>query len=147
MYPRAWTMALILLLTGMLPAPAQDWELAQNDPNPFCNYPDENDPSTEIGMVVAQSCRLTLEVLSADSSSVIATLADGLFAAGNHALLWDGTEGPGGAELSNGDYPYEMVARDPDDDSELFRDMKVATIACATPSKESTWGRIKTLYQ
>lgn len=147
MYLRTWMTTFILLVGGVLPAPAQNWELRQNDPNPFCNHPDENGPTTEIGMVVAQACRLTLEVLSPDSSTVIATLADGLFAAGNHVLMWDGTEGPGGADLANGDYPYEMVARDTDDGAELFRDMKVATIACATPSKESTWGKIKALYQ
>ena len=73
--------------------------LAQNSPNPF-------NPHTEIRFTLAQPTHVTLEVLDLNGR-VVAFLQDGPRAAGDHAVVWDGS-GADGRRAASGVYFYRL---------------------------------------
>jgi len=78
-----------------------DFNLGRNYPNPF-------NPSTNISFSLARRAAVTLEVYSILGMK-IKTLADREFPAGNHTLVWDGTDRDG-RQASSGIYFYSMEA-------------------------------------
>jgi hypothetical protein len=73
-----------------------DFDLLQNYPNPF-------NPTTQIPFNLDQSGPVTLKVYNVTGQEV-ATLADGIMAAGNHTLTFNG------AGLPTGTYVYMLTA-------------------------------------
>jgi FlgD Ig-like domain len=120
---------------------ATDWGLFQNDPNPFCNDPG----STVFQLGVAVEANVVLVVTNLDGTVIIRTLIDGLLQAGQHSIVWDGTD-DAGALLSAGDYPYLMIATDPSSGDLLFEESLVCTIACEMAPDLETWGKIKSCF-
>lgn len=132
-------MSFFLLLTPVqAEAQPQQWELLQNDPNPFCGV-------TIIGFQVPQAAEITLAVLSPDSTMGVKTLAAGLFSAGYHTLVWDQTD-ESGIPVPDGDYPYFMEARLPELKGILFESGLIATVSCEVPVVLESWGRVKSRY-
>ncbi len=113
------------------------WSLGQNDPDAFCPAGVEGSPQgTSIFFRVPQTAEVHLEVWSRDSSHVVRTLVNGMLAAGQHVVSWDGRD-DGGGDLANGAYPYGMTALDLGQSCvEVFHDAKVATLACAAATPE-----------
>jgi hypothetical protein len=129
--------ALVIPAAGQIP---EEFELYQNDPNPFCNTSGEY--VTEFLFFCPEDAFVTLEVLSPDTTLVLAVLVCDTTAAGYNSILWDGRDS-GGATLPQNDYPYAMTAyvgRPPVFD---FADTLVATIECVVPVDETTWGAVK----
>ena len=132
----------VLVVTCVLAAqPLGEFELKQNDPNPFC--PSAQSGDTEIRFTLPLQCRILLQVWSCDTMVVVRTLFDGVYKAGGHATHWDGRDGQG-VILSDGGYPYALTATDDGTGELLFYSMLVATIDCESVSAQpATWGRIK----
>jgi len=76
----------------------EGYALEQNYPNPF-------NPTTEINFTIAKSQQTTLRVYDV-LGRVVATLVDGVTAAGSHAVTFDA------AKLSAGVYVYELATAD-----------------------------------
>lgn len=72
--------------------------LSQNYPNPF-------NPNTEIEFALPTGCRVRLEVFNTGGQKV-STLIDREMKAGNHAVIWDGSE------VASGVYLYRLQAGD-----------------------------------
>lgn len=84
----------VLVVTCVLAArPLGEFELNQNDPNPFC--PNAQSGDTEIRFTLPLQCRILLQVWSCDTTVVVRTLFDGVFKAGRYATHWDGRDGQG----------------------------------------------------
>ncbi len=133
--------ALLSPAAGQIP---EDFELYQNDPNPFCNI--SGGQVTTFSFFCPEDAFVTLQVLSSDTTLVLADLVSDTTAAGYHSTAWDGT-GDGGVVLPQGDYPYVMTAyvgRPPVFD---FADTLIATIECVVPVQEASWGRVKGGYR
>ncbi len=86
--------------TGILP---DDYALMQNYPNPF-------NPATEIAFNLPTAGHATLEIFNVLGQRVT-TLTDGVLDAGEHVLIWDGTDADGNA-VSSGIYLYRLQAGD-----------------------------------
>ncbi len=84
--------------TAILP---DSYKLSQNYPNPF-------NPSTEISFSLPVAGQVKLEIYNVLGQRVT-TLADGLFEAGEHVVLWDGKDISGSA-VSSGIYLYRLQA-------------------------------------
>jgi hypothetical protein len=128
---------LVVPAAGQVP---DEFELYQNDPNPFCNA--SRNYVTAFSFFCSEDAFVTLQVLSSDTVAVLAELVCDTTAAGYHSIPWDGRD-DGGALLAQGDYPYVMTAyvgRPPVFD---FADTLVATIECVVPVHEASWGRVK----
>lgn len=69
--------------------------LIGNVPNPF-------NPSTEVRFSLAERSAIRLQVYSV-SGRLVRTLAEGVWAAGTHGVLWNGTDGDGN-EVASGVY-------------------------------------------
>jgi hypothetical protein len=122
------------------PGPPEEWELLQNDPNPFCP---EFHGVTQIDVVAASAAHLELVVLSPDSASVVRTLAStDLPGAGFFSVWWDGDDANGGA-VPPGIYPYRVVATELGGGDVIFEDTKLATVACPSGVEPRTWGGVK----
>lgn len=78
-----------------------EFALAQNRPNPF-------NPSTEISFSLPKPAEVTLVIYNLLGENVV-TLAEGLRAAGTHAVMWDGRDKNGGA-VASGVYFYRLDA-------------------------------------
>jgi hypothetical protein len=74
---------------------------ASNSPNPF-------NPTTRIAFVLAGAADVTLEVYSADGKRV-RRLASGHYPAGDHGVVWNGTDDAGQA-VASGIYFYRLRA-------------------------------------
>ncbi len=127
------------LATHRADAQPQQWDLLQNDPNPFC-------VATTIEFHVPQSAEVILSVLSPDSSMVVRTLAAGLFSAGFYTIVWDQTDEEG-TSVPDGVYPYHMGARLPELKGILFDSWLIATVSCEVPIVRESWGRVKSRYR
>jgi hypothetical protein len=75
--------------------------LGQNYPNPF-------NPATTVTFSLPVASNVTLRVFNVLGQE-IATIADGAFGAGTHAVLWDGRDGAGRV-MASGVYFYRMEA-------------------------------------
>ena len=128
----------LLLPPGQAEAQPQQWELLQNDPNPFCGV-------TSIGLQAPQTAEIMLAVLSPDSSMVVKTLAAGLINAGYHTFLWDQTDEVG-LPVPDGDYPYHLEARLPEMKGILFESWLTATVSCEVPVVGESWGWVKSRF-
>lgn len=80
-----------------------DFELAQNYPNPF-------NPSTTIEFSIPTSSHVRLTVFNS-RGQIVEVLANEIMAAGQHAVMWDGT-GSGSGKVSSGVYFYRVEAGD-----------------------------------
>lgn len=78
-----------------------EFALAQNRPNPF-------NPSTEISFSLPKPAEVTLVIYNVLGENVV-TLAEGLRAAGTHAVMWDGRDKNGRA-VASGVYFYRLDA-------------------------------------
>ncbi|MCK4414488.1 MAG: hypothetical protein KAY32_13190 [Candidatus Eisenbacteria sp.] len=76
--------------------------LSQNRPNPF-------NPRTEIRLALTVADRVTLGIYDLRGRLVRSLLRDHLLAAGEHRVLWDGTDQRGN-ELPSGTYFYRLRA-------------------------------------
>ena len=112
------------MLAAVVDTVPSSWSLEQNDPNPFCG-------ETRIRLTVPRPANLRLEVLNGSNGSVVRTLLNGNYAAGVHAVIWDGRDDQG-TTLSDGEWPYRLVARD-SANNEFLIGPHTATIACGTP--------------
>ena len=83
---------------GVVP---QTTELAQNFPNPFNN-------GTTIPFSLARRSEVELSVYNLAGQKV-KTLAQAVWAAGNHRVIWDGRDATG-AEIATGVYLYRLRA-------------------------------------
>ena len=77
----------------------REFDLAQNYPNPF-------NPSTMIEFSVPNESRIRIRIIDASGRDV-ATLVDGIRAAGRYAVRWDGRGGKG-MPVGSGVYFYRM---------------------------------------
>ena len=75
------------------------FELLQNYPNPF-------NPETNISFSLPEQTDVTLEIFNILGKKV-RILIDEPFAAGRHAVVWDGRN-DNGAEVASGVYLYRM---------------------------------------
>jgi len=138
--------ALLALLAVLSAVPASGkpllWSLEQNQPNPFC--PDST--ATQIRFSLDQSCRVTLNVLTPDSTEIFRTLVDGAMAVGLHVVIWNGKDGQGQVGAA-GDYPYRLTARTEGGEL-LFEETLTARIDCPpVPADRPTWGSLKRSYR
>ena len=81
----------------------EKFDLYQNYPNPF-------NPETKINFNVPSRVRVEILVYNT-LGQVVATLADRMYEAGRHRLVWDGTDSDG-YRVSSGIYLYKMTAGD-----------------------------------
>jgi hypothetical protein len=136
----AFASMVISLPSGRADGPPQQWELYQNDPNPFCGV-------TVISFAAPQAADVSLLIWNSDSSEVVRTLFEGFAQAGYYSILWDQLD-DGGFAVPSGDYPYQLVASDPDTGGVIFEAWLTATVECEpTPALRRSWGRIKGLYR
>ena len=118
----------------------QEWELRQNDPNPFCG-------ATAVDFTVLEQADVGLYVWSPDSSNVVRTLVEALLPVGYHRVIWDQLDDYGIA-VPDGDYPYQLLALDPETAGVLFEAWLVATVECdPTATANESWGRVKRDYR
>jgi hypothetical protein len=116
--------------------PPQEWELLQNDPNPFCG-------TTVIDFAAPEQADIGLYVWNPDSSDVARTLLEGLINAGYYRIEWDQLD-DNGIVVPSGDYPYQLLALHPETEGVLFEAWLVATVECdPTATVAEPWGRIK----
>jgi len=74
--------------TGSAPvAIAEEYELAQNYPNPF-------NPQTTISFKLPHSEYIELSIYNIDGR-LLRTIANGVFSAGRHAVVWNGSDAEG----------------------------------------------------
>ena len=132
----------ILWIGAMSPASAQPppaYALAQNDPDPFCDF-------TAIRLALPVQAEVTLTVWDPDSSHVVRTLIHGLMAAGYHEVIWDGLDDQG-SHLGNDSYPYVLTVIEIPGDPPAFVASLRATIDCPTPTRTRSWGVLRELYR
>jgi len=133
-------LAAALAVPAVALAGTPPWSLEQNDPDPFC--PAET--VTAIPFAVAESAPILLQVLAANGIDPVATLVNGVLAAGLHTVIWDGAD-TGGVPVEDGSYVYRLTAGA---DPVLFQDEKTATVACSPSGTDpSSWGRTKARYR
>lgn len=143
-------MILVLATAALLAIPAttdadgppQEWELLQNDPNPFCG-------TTVIDFAAPVQADVGLYIWSPDSSTVVRTLIEGLVHAGYYRIEWDQRDDDGFV-VADGDYPYQLLALQPESIGVLFEAWLTATVHCdPTPVATESWGRVKSghLYE
>lgn len=119
--------------------PPQQWELLQNDPNPFCG-------ATAIEFAAPEQADIGLFIWNPDSSDVVRTLMEGLIDAGYYRIVWDQLDDHGIA-VPDGDYPYQLLARQPESMGVLFEAWLIATVECdPTSTLTESWGRVKRGY-
>jgi len=82
--------------TDLLPS---GYSLSQNYPNPF-------NPTTAISFTLPVQCEITLSVYNVLGQKV-ATLADGIFPAGENSVVWNGSDASGNRAAS-GVYLYRL---------------------------------------
>lgn len=75
------------------------FNLEQNYPNPF-------NPSTTIAFAVPKAGDLKLAIYNL-RGQLVRTLHNGPIAAGNHKVVWDGTDADG-AKVASGIYMYRL---------------------------------------
>jgi hypothetical protein len=78
-----------------------EYSLSQNVPNPF-------NPVTSIGFEVPRRSRVRIEVFDV-SGRLTRRLADTVYDAGRHEVIWDGADGEGG-DAASGIYFCRMIA-------------------------------------
>ena len=87
-----------------------------------------------------------ITVCDPDTVGGVAVIYRGLWSEGDHTILWDGTGGPGGDPLPNGDYPYSLVYVDMSECHGWQTGYLTATIFCDTSADPDTWGNIKARF-
>ncbi|HOC88493.1 MAG TPA: FG-GAP-like repeat-containing protein [bacterium] len=100
---RSWVMHLLTGVETESRAPVQDYALLQNYPNPF-------NPQTQIEFHLPAAGRVELRILNT-AGQTVRTLADAVFAAGRHTLVWDACDQKG-QPLPTGLYYYTMESGD-----------------------------------
>jgi hypothetical protein len=136
---------LLWLLVGpAIAQPLPGFVLQQNVPNPFCPAPG-GDPATMIQFATPQVAEVHLTVWTPDGGTLVRTLVNGNLSAGYHAVAWDGRDELG-VLVSDGTYPYRMLARDPGGSAILFEATLWATVGCAVPARNTTWGFLRALF-
>jgi len=88
-------------LTGIGPSPLVDY-LSQNTPNPF-------NPTTTIAFGLAKPADITLRIYDT-TGRLVRVLADGRYAAGPQAEVWDGRD-DSGRPVASGVYFYRLDTR------------------------------------
>ncbi|MDP2983673.1 MAG: FlgD immunoglobulin-like domain containing protein [Candidatus Latescibacter sp.] len=79
----------------------QVFTLKQNLPNPF-------NPATTIGFALRKSSQVSLKVYDLLGREVV-TLANGEKSAGEHRVIWNGSDNSG-KQVSSGVYLYRLIA-------------------------------------
>lgn len=143
-FRRTTTLVLMMLGVAASALAQPDWQLLQNDPDPFCNA--EIGGVTHIGYSVHESARIVLAVWDEEMSGVLRTVVDAAMPAGFYEVIWDGRD-DAAQLLPAGSYPYVLTATVIGGTDVLFTDTKTAHIDCPTPVQPAPWSRIKALYQ
>jgi M6 family metalloprotease-like protein len=86
---------------GSAAVPAGKLKLAQNFPNPF-------NPTTTISFYLPDRLKVRLDVFDV-AGRLVTRLGDGVFQAGPHDLVWNGTDA-NGTPVSSGVYVYRLTA-------------------------------------
>ncbi len=133
--------AVVLLATLASAQLPDSLALHQNEPDPFCV--DDLPGKTAIRFELPQALQTRLEVWNPDTTYVVRTLIEGHLAAGVYEIVWDGRDALG-EFVEAGAYPYTMTVSF---DIVSFEIMRVATMSCDTPVRESTWGAIKAWFR
>ncbi|MBC8366058.1 hypothetical protein H8E52_01475 [bacterium] len=139
-------LAIAFAALSALPAGA-DWNLGDNNPNPFCNIPGEPDYSpTTIDYELDSDGLVQLFVLSEDGENLMRTLVSGFESAGSHFVVWDGTDS-GGTPMTAGDYPYVLEVYAEGGGDLLYLSDSIASIYCAVATAQESWTMVKSLYR
>ena len=93
--------AVTVALSGVVDALPTEFALAQNYPNPF-------NPTTEINFDLPKDAFVRLSVFNILGQEVTSLVA-GELPAGNHQVMWDGTDSDGGS-VASGIYFYRISA-------------------------------------
>ncbi|MDZ7303189.1 MAG: FG-GAP-like repeat-containing protein [candidate division KSB1 bacterium] len=83
----------------------EDYELAQNYPNPFGRLP--LNPSTTIEFTLPLQKLISLRIYDTLGREVRTLIAQAEYGAGRHAVLWDGKDNAG-REVASGQYIYRL---------------------------------------
>ncbi|MFB3145565.1 MAG: FlgD immunoglobulin-like domain containing protein, partial [Nitrospirales bacterium] len=89
--------------TTRLEALPKTMMLEQNYPNPF-------NPSTTIRYAVPEAGEISLKIYNLNGQ-LVKTLLSGVVTAGNHQVVWDGTDSSG-SQVASGAYLYKLEAGD-----------------------------------
>ena len=89
--------------TTRLEALPKTMMLEQNYPNPF-------NPSTTIRYAVPEAGEISLKIYNLNGQ-LVKTLVSGVVTAGNHQVVWDGTDSSG-SQVASGAYLYKLEAGD-----------------------------------
>jgi hypothetical protein len=76
----------------------------------YANYPNPFNPTTTIGFSLPSAEYVTIRIYNAKGQR-IRRLSSGIYRAGEHKVVWDGTDDSGG-NVSSGIYFYRMTAGD-----------------------------------
>ena len=90
---------------GVPEPPPSQWQLYQNDPEPFCG-------STRIMFAVPQAAHLQLTVKNSDATQVVRQLVNMDGMAGLYTVIWDGLDGDGNGADDRADGPVHDIGDD-----------------------------------
>lgn len=119
------------------PAPTQ-WDLLQNDPDPFCS-------TTRVVMTVPHTAHVKVEVRDPVTDEVLRTLVDSDLVVGVFAVIWDGRDA-NAVPVGNASYPYRMTATDAQSNL-LFQATRFAQRDCIVGAAARLWEQVKQLYR
>ena len=141
-------LVICLCLTVVASAAKGEWQISQNNPDPFCNDPASPEyESTFFTITGGPTAHVTLEVWNPDTTVTVGTWDLGELESGYvHRILWFGKDSDD-ALLPEDDYPYRIAVGDALVRPVTYSDWRVAHITCDTPVDEGTWGRIKGMYR
>ena len=118
-----------------------EWELLQNDPNPFC----PRNETTGMTFMAPVPAYITLVVFAPGSDTVVRTLVDGIREAAFWVLFWDGRD-DAHEFVPDGSYPYRLTATEPGTGAFFFVGELIATVDCSLPVEKGSWGRVKARF-
>jgi len=139
--------AALIVLLGLSAVAFADWQVTQNDPDPFCNDPESPEFSgTWFTIWGEPTVEITFEIWDPDTTGVLVRQQMGEVGPGSYILVWYGTDGMDTVLPETG-YPYRIVVAEPGEGAVTFGGWRVCHVSCETPVDPETWGRIKSLYR
>ena len=124
--------------------PPSEWELFQNDPDPFML---DLHGACRFTVVAPQSAHLELVIWSPDSTRIVKPLwQNSLPAAGLFTVAWDGKDSEGNI-VREGTYPYTLRATTGPQGMLLFEDSRRMRVSRVTGVEPGTWTVTKGLFR